>query len=359
MGGGNGMMIDSQGVQARVIDIALRLGLLAVFVFACTRIIQPFFGLLVWSVLLAVMLAPVHRWLRKRGMSNARSATLIGVGGVILLAVPAALVASSLIGSIVDVVAAHQKGVIDIPPPPPALTKWPFIGVKVAALWTQAQTDLPALLESNAETVKVVVKWLAGQVGGIAAAVGGFIGAVALAAVLLAFGDRLTPQVQAIFVRVSGDQVRGDRLLGLSTATVRGVLQGVVGVALIQAVLLGMGFFVEGLPFAGAMTLLVLLAGILQLPAVIFSLPAIAWAWSHLGNTSAMALTIWLLVAGLSDNILKPLMLGRGMEVPMPVILIGVIGGMLADGLIGLFIGPVLLSVGYVLLNDWLAQAPE
>jgi predicted PurR-regulated permease PerM len=351
-------MTEPGSTTTRFIDIALRLALLAALVIACVRIVQPFFGLLVWSVLLAVLLAPLHRWLRGKGLSNGRSATLIGVAGVAVLAVPAVLVASSLIGSIADIVALHEKGPITIPPPPPNLASWPLIGGKAAALWAQAQTDLPALLESNADTVKAVVVWLANQVGGIAGALGGFIGALALAAVLLAFGDRLVPQAQAIFVRVSGDAARGERLLQLSVATVRGVLQGVVGVALIQAVLLGAGFFAEGLPFAGLLTLAVLFFGILQLPALIFSLPAIAWAWVHLGNGTAAAITIWLLIAGLSDNVLKPLMLGRGLEVPMPVILVGVIGGMLVDGLIGLFVGPVLLGVGYVLFNEWLKQEP-
>ncbi|OYU14435.1 MAG: AI-2E family transporter [Alphaproteobacteria bacterium PA4] len=352
-------MTNESGAPARIIDIALRLGLLAVLILACLRIIQPFVGVLLWSVLLAVMLAPVHRWLIGKGLANSRSATLIGVGGVAVLAVPAALVASSLIGSIADIVAAHHNGPIAIPPPPAGLADWPLIGAKAVALWTQAQSDLPALLQSNADTVKSVVLWLAGQAGGIAATLGVFIGALALAAVLLAYGERLAPQVRSIFVRVTGDAARGERLLLLSAATVRGVLQGVVGVALIQALLLGIGFFAGGVPFAGALTLAVLLFGILQLPALLFSLPAIAWAWSHLGSTAAAVFTVWMLVAGLADNVLKPLMLGRGLEVPMPVILVGVIGGMLADGLVGLFVGPVLLGVGYVLFNDWLAQAPE
>jgi predicted PurR-regulated permease PerM len=206
--------------------------------------------------------------------------------------------------------------------------------------------------------VKVAVKWLASQIGGIAGTLAGFIGAVALAAVLLAYGEELHVRAEAIFARVTGDAARGQRLLQLSVATIRGVLQGVVGVALVQSVLLGLGFFAEGLPFAGLMTLLVLLLGILQVPAVLITLPAIAYAWSHLGSGTALAITIWLLIAGLSDNVLKPLMLGRGLEVPMPVILIGVIGGMIVDGLVGLFVGPVLLGVGYVLFNEWLKPEP-
>jgi predicted PurR-regulated permease PerM len=126
----------------------------------------------------------------------------------------------------------------------------------------------------------------------------------------------------------------------------------------IQSLLIGAGFFAIGLSSAGVLTLVVLLFAIVQVPAVLVTLPVIAYVLATQPTTPAIVFVIWTILAGLSDNILKPLMLGRGLEVPMPVILIGVIGGMLADGLLGLFIGPVLLAVGYVLLNEWLQYDP-
>jgi predicted PurR-regulated permease PerM len=338
-------MTDEQPAAAgRAIDTALRLGLVAVLIFACARIIQPFIGVVLWAILLAVMLAPLHRWLRGKGLGNARSATLIGLAGVLLLAVPAGLVATSIVGSIADIAVAHRAGPFVVPPPPPGLAGWPLVGDKAAALWAQAQADLPALLTRHADTVKAAVLWLVAQAGGIAATLFLFIGALALAAVLLAYGEGLARQALAIFVRATGDTGRGQRLLTLSTATVRGVLQGVVGVAFIQALLVGIGFFVAGVPFAGALTLVALILGILQVPGLLVGLPVIAWVWAHADSTTATIFTVWTLLAGVSDNILKPLMLGRGLEVPMPVLLVGVIGGMFADGLVGLFVGPVLLG---------------
>ena len=158
--------------------------------------------------------------------------------------------------------------------------------------------------------------------------------------------------------RVTGSKAHGARLVTLTAATIRGVALGVVGVAVIQSLLLGMGFFAIGLPAAGLLTLVALLLAIVQVPAVLLTLPVIAYVLATEATTPAIIFSVWTLVAGLSDNVLKPLMLGRGLEVPMPVILIGVIGGMLADGLLGLFVGPVLLAVGYVLLMEWLRHDP-
>jgi predicted PurR-regulated permease PerM len=156
--------------------------------------------------------------------------------------------------------------------------------------------------------------------------------------------------------RVTGSKARGSRLLTLIAATIRGVAQGVVGVAVIQALLLGVGFVAIGLPGAGLWTLVALLVGVVQLPVILLTLPVVIYVFMTEATQPAIIFLIWTIIAGLSDNVLKPLMLGRGLEAPMPVILIGVIGGMVVDGLLGLFVGPVLLAVGYVLLMEWLWQ---
>jgi predicted PurR-regulated permease PerM len=157
-------------------------------------------------------------------------------------------------------------------------------------------------------------------------------------------------------VRVTGSKAQGARLAALTVATIRGVAVGVVGVAVIQTALIGIGFFAIGLPAAGPLTLATLLLGIVQVPVALVTLPVVIYVFATEATTPAIIFAVWSMVAGLSDNVLKPLLLGRGLEVPMPVILIGVIGGMLVDGLLGLFVGPVLLAVGYVLLMEWLRQ---
>ncbi|MFN2168909.1 MAG: AI-2E family transporter, partial [Anaerolineae bacterium] len=167
--------------------------------------------------------------------------------------------------------------------------------------------------------------------------------------------------LQRIFCRMI-DPARGPRLQRLSTATVRSVATGVVGVAFIQALLLGIGFIVGDVPAAGMLALLVLLFGILQLPVVLISLPVIAYIWwAGDGSTVMNAIvTVYLVVAGLADNVLKPMLLGRGVDVPMPVVLIGALGGMVMSGIVGLFVGAVVLAVGYEVFMAWVDEpAPE
>jgi predicted PurR-regulated permease PerM len=148
------------------------------------------------------------------------------------------------------------------------------------------------------------------------------------------------------------------QLVTLMAATIRGVALGVIGVALIQSVLLGGGFFAIGIQAAGPLTLIALLLGVMQVPLILLTLPVVGYVFATEPTQAAIIFLIWNVIVGLSDNILRPLMLGRGVEVPMPVILIGVIGGMIVDGLVGLFVGPVLLAVSYVLLLEWLQQNP-
>jgi len=170
----------------------------------------------------------------------------------------------------------------------------------------------------------------------------------------MAYAESGSNAMRRVFIRLS-DPARGPRMQKLATATVRSVAAGVIGVAFIQAILLGMGFLFAGIPAAGVLAFIVLFIGILQIPAILVSIPAVAWLWiSGDGSTTANVLwTIYLLVAGMSDNVLKPLMLGRGVDAPMVVILIGALGGMVTGGFIGLFIGGVVLAVTYQLFMEW------
>ena len=171
-------------------------------------------------------------------------------------------------------------------------------------------------------------------------------------------GKSATEFARRLLERVTGSKARAVRLVTLTAATIRGVALGVVGVALIQSLLLGVGFFAVGLQAAGALTLVALVLGIMQVPLILLTLPVVGYVFATEATPSAIMFLIWNVIVGLSDNVLRPLMLGRGLEVPMPVILVGVMGGMIVDGLLGLFVGPVLLAVTYVLLLEWVRQHP-
>ena len=187
-----------------------------------------------------------------------------------------------------------------------------------------------------------------------------FLAALIIAGIMMAYGDSGSGAIQRIINRFTGSE-RGVHLQKLSTATIRSVAMGVVGVAFIQALLLGIGFVLADVPAAGVLAMIVMLLGIMQLPALIVSLPAIAWLWwaGDASTVSNVIFTIYLLVAGMADNVLKPLLLGRGVDVPMPIILLGALGGMVSSGIIGLFVGAVILAVGYRVFMDWVEESEE
>ncbi|ATU91209.1 AI-2E family transporter [Phyllobacterium zundukense] len=338
-----------------IVHIAVQLGLVALLVYVCARIISPFMGILLWSAILAVILHPLHLRLSNR-LGNRWSAFLIGIVGVAVVLVPMFVVVTSLGSSIYSLVSGLQNHSLTIPPPPTWLADLPLVGAKLSEGWSLTATNLPLALSKYGQMLTRPAAWLASFAGGLAAGGLSFVLSIVIAAVLVAFARGAAAFALGLLEVVTNSKARGARLLKLTTATIRGVAVGVVGVAVIQSMLVGVGFFAIGLPAAGALTLVTFLLALVQVPPLLLTVPVMAYVFATEATTPAVIFAVWAFVAGLSDNILKPLMLGRGLDVPMPVILIGVIGGMLADGLLGIFVGPVLLAVGFVLLMEWMRQ---
>jgi predicted PurR-regulated permease PerM len=346
---------DHAPSRSSMLNAALQIGLAALLVYACSRIIAPLTGILLWSAILAVMIYPLHVRLSV-WLGNFWSALLIGLVGVATTLVPIVIVATSLGSSIHALLTDLQNHSLTVPPPPSWLADLPLVGQKLTETWALVASNFPAMLAKYGQTLSKPAAWLVKFAGRLAGGELSFVLSFGIAAVLVAYCKGGAEFSQHLLERITGSKARGARLVTLSVATIRGVALGVVGVAVIQSLLLGIGFFAIGLPAAGLLTVAVLLLGIVQVPATLLTLPVILYVLATKATTPAIIFLVWTLVAGLSDNVLKPLMLGRGLEAPMPIILIGVIGGMLADGLIGLFVGPVLLAVGYVLLMEWLRQ---
>ncbi len=343
------------GNTTAVLDAALRIGLIALLVYACSRIMLPFIGVLIWSGIIAVMLYPLHIRLAAR-VGNRWSAVIMGAVGVAFLLVPLVIAATSIGSSILTLVSGLRNHTLVISPPPPRLAELPLVGRKLSDAWSLVATNTPAAIAQYGDMLKKPVAWAASFAGGLAAGVLAFALSFGIAAVLVAYARSCADFAQALFTRVTGSAARATRLVSLTAATIRGVAQGIVGVAIIQSLILGVGFFTIGIPGAGVLTLLALILGIVQVPAILLVLPAIGYVFSIHDTTPAIVFAIYMLIGGLADNVLKPLMLGRGLEVPMPVIFLGVIGGMVVDGLLGLFVGPVVLAVGYMLFIEWVRQ---
>lgn len=340
-----------------IVHAALQIGLAALLLYACSRIVLPFVGILLWSVILAVMFHPLHLRLSAR-VGNRWSATIIGLVGVAVMLVPMYMVVTSLGASIYALVAGIQDHSLAVPPPPAWLAGLPVVGDKLADGWSLIATNIPAALAEYGPLLGKAAAWLASFAGGLASGGLSFVLSIAIAAIIVAYAEGASAFARQLTAVVTNDATRGAHLVTLTAATIRGVALGVVGVAIIQTLLVGIGFFVMGVPAAGALTLITFLVAVVQVPALLVTIPVIAYVFATAATTPAIIFAVWSIIAGLSDNILKPMMLGRGLDVPMPVILIGVIGGMIADGLLGLFIGPVLLAVGYVLLLEWLKPGP-
>jgi predicted PurR-regulated permease PerM len=350
-------LLGAEPKPSTMFDTALRIGLVAVLVYACARIVLPFAFILMWSAILAVMLYPLHLRLATY-LGERWSALLIGLVGVGVMLGPMVIVVTSLATSLYSLISSLQSHDVTMPPPPPWLGGTPLVGKKLTEIWSLVATNLPAALTKYGHLLSGPLAWLASFAGGLAIGELSFVLSFAIAAVIIAYGKVAAEFARRLLVRVTGSRDRAVQLVTLTAATIRGVGLGVVGVALIQALLLGVGFFAIGLQAAGPLTLVALVLGIMQVPLILLSLPVVGYVFATEATQPAIIFLIWNVVVGLSDNVLRPLMLGRGLEVPMPVILIGVIGGVIVDGLLGLFVGPVLLAVGYVLLVEWLQQHP-
>ena len=338
-------------------DILIRFSLIAFLVVMSVKIFSPFLGLMLWAVILAVTLYPLHQRLAKRlGDKQGRAATVIVVSGLLLIGVPTAMLAGSTADFVHETYSAFQNDTITIKQPAPSIAEWPVIGKKLHTLWSQAANDLPALLQKMQPQLGNFTKSMLSFVGGAASGMFQFLFSLIIAGIMMAYGRSGSEAMSKIIRRLTGPK-KGEQLYQLSTATIRSVSMGVIGVAFIQALLLGIGFVWADVPAAGLLAIVVLIFGIAQLPAAIISLPVIAYVWWSGDSTmSNVFFTVYFLVAGFADNVLKPLFLSRGVDAPMPVILLGALGGMVTAGLIGLFVGAVFLALGYVVFMDWVSE---
>ncbi|MCH8616587.1 AI-2E family transporter [Sphingomonas sp. SM33] len=343
-------------ITGKIVDVGLPLLLLAILIALCVQLLIPFVGLLLWTLILTICFYPVHRKLVGRGTSNRMSAIIIGVGLAALILVPTAIAAIHAASSIPELASGLMSGQQHLRPPPDRLKEVPVIGAKAHAIWAQASNDMPAFAKQFGPQLTSFTKWLLGVAGGMIGAVLALVLAVIFAAITLAYADSARAFMLSIMARLTGSRERGQHYMDVIGATVRSVANGVIGVAFVQALLCGIGFFLVGIPGAGILSLLAMVLGVLQVPVLLVTLPAIVFAFAVKSTTVALLFTVWFIISGLSDAVLKPLMIGHGLEVPMPIILLGVIGGVIAYGLVGLFIGAVLLAVGYVLFREWLGS---
>jgi predicted PurR-regulated permease PerM len=348
-------------IASRVLDVLIRAGLILAMAALCYRFFAPFLPMTAWALILAVTLYPLHQLIAGRlGGRQGLASTLLVILGFALLVAPTAVLMNSLGDSVRQLISDVQADTLEIPAPSDSVANWPIVGERLHAIWSQAHADLPSLVKSLQPKIGDLAKASLGFVAGIGGALLQFLAAFVIAGIIMAYGRSGGRGSRAIFRRIAGT-ARGAEFADLAVATIRAVAVGVIGIACIQAIAVGLSLLVAGVPWAAVLAFFVLLLGIAQIPALIVILPAIVYVWwsgDH-SNLAAIAYTVLLAVSGMVDNVLKPFMLGRGVDSPMPVVLLGALGGMAAAGILGMFIGATLFALGYQIFMGWVAEDPD
>jgi predicted PurR-regulated permease PerM len=341
--------------NARIIDLVVRLFCLGLLFFAGYTLLRPFVTVILWGAILAIAWFPLFLWLKSllRGRSQLATVilTLLGIG---IIVGPVSAIAAVLAGNLRTLADYLATGAPVVPPPPASVADWPVIGDRLSVLWGQASTNLGAFAHRFEPQLKELGTTSLALAASTGMTVLKFIISIIIAGVLTLNGAILTQGINRLSERIAPG--RGTALAMLSASTVRNVSRGIIGIALLQSLLIGIGLVAAGIPAAGLLTILCLLLSIIQIGPGIIVLGAIVFAWSTLGSLTALLFTLWMIPATLIDNFLKPILMARGLPVPMVVILIGVFGGVVAYGIIGLFVGPVLLSLCYELVKAWINE---
>jgi predicted PurR-regulated permease PerM len=343
----------------RALDVAIRLTAVAILVVGAFRIFSPFLLTVLWAIVIAITANPFYQRIKRvvGGRAKLACAIFIVVSLSVVL-VPTLLLSNSLLDATVHVVQKAQAGTLVVPPPTEKVKDWPLIGGKAYAFWHGASADLEGTIEKLQPQVRNLGEKIVSGVSSLGGALVQTLLALIIAGIMMVNAEGGSQTARSAARRLAGDT--GPPMVDMTIGTVRSVVKGVVLVAMIQGLLAAVGLAIAGVPGLGLWTLLVMVLGVMQLPPILILGPIIAWVFATNDSTAiAVFFTIWSLLVSASDGFLKPLLLGRGVPVPMLVILFGAIGGMLRAGLIGLFIGPVVLAIFYQLFTAWMLEARQ
>lgn len=337
----------------RAIDIAIRIGVIALLIALCFNILRPFISPVMWGIILAITLHPACRRLSGILGGRVKLASVI-IAAVMLLGIilPSIQMVDSLVGVTKYINERIQRGEIKVPPPPDNIDTWPLIGKSLKNDWLEASDDLEATLIRFQPQLKAMGLWLLKSSMGTALGLLQFALSIVIAGIFMVNARGSGKMARDLFVRLAGE--RGANFADIANKTVHNVVKGILGVAIIQSLLAGTGFFVGGVPAAGLWAFLCLFLAIIQIGIFPVVIPVIIYMFYSADTFTAGLLTVWLILVSLLDNLLKPILLGRGAPVPMLVIFLGAIGGFLSMGFIGLFVGAVILSIGFKLFRVWL-----
>jgi predicted PurR-regulated permease PerM len=339
----------------RAIYTALRIGFIALLLYWSFLILKPFLMLVLWGIIISVALFPIFKMLAKKlGGREKLSATIITVFLLAILIVPSIFLVSSTVESLSNIAREMEEGTLRIPPPEQSIAEWPVVGKPVYETWKLFSNNMTAAIEKFMPQIKEAAPKVLSLAAGLGSTLLLFIFSILIAGVLFTQHKGAERAARSIFNTLIGKQ--SENFVEFSAKIIRSVVQGILGIAMIQSLLSAIGMVAIGIPAAGLWALLVLFLAIVQLPPILILAPVAIYSFTITSTTPAVIFSIYLAIVSMSDAFLKPMLLGRGVDVPMLAVLLGAIGGMILSGIIGLFVGAVVLAITYKVFEALLVE---
>jgi len=340
----------------QVIDTYIKIVILSILLVWSFFIVKPFITIIIWSVLVAVALYPFYLKVINlfKGKKKGLVTTLFILILLAIIVVPTISLTSSVVSSSKEFKESFEAGTLQIPAPAESVKEWPLIGEKTYNAWAAANQNMEEFVVTYKDQLSTFL-------GSLFSNFTGLMGSVFLALFSLIFAGVFMLSAESGYstsVQFANriKEGKGEELITMVVNTVRSVVKGILLVAIIQGGLAYLGFIVIGLPAAAFFAFLVLIFAIIQLPPIIAMIPAIAIVFSMTSTTPAIIFTVYAVIVSMSDSFLKPILLGKGLQTPMLVILIGALGGMIFMGMLGLFIGPVILAIVHQMYMTWVSE---
>jgi predicted PurR-regulated permease PerM len=351
-------MAARERLMSAVIDLSIRLAILGLLLYWSFVLIRPFIDIAIWSVVLTVALYPIYDWMvRALGGRRWLAAVLLTIISLVLVIGPATWLALGLIDSIRTLADRFELSALALPPPFPSIKSWPLIGEPIYQIWDLASTNIREALDKITPYLKPFGTTLLQIAADAGTGTVKFFIAIIVSGFLFSPAPDLARSVRAFARRIA--PARGEELTELAGATIRAISRGVIGISVLQAMLAGIGLVAAGIPGASLLTTAILILGIVQIGPSIVIIPLIAWVWWTQEATTALLFTAYMIPVNLIDNLLRPFVMGRGLDVPILVVLIGVFGGAISQGISGLFLGPIILAVIWQLMVAWSKEQPD
>jgi predicted PurR-regulated permease PerM len=342
-------------VTAASVELTIRLGILGLLLYLSFTLVRPFISIAIWSVVLTVALYPVYDWIVAHlGGRRRLAALLLTIFSLLIVIGPATWLVLGLIDSLGTLSEHLDLSALTLPPPPETVKRWPIVGEPIYQFWNLASTNLRAAFAQIAPQLKPFAGILLQIAAGAGTGAIKFFIAIVVAGFLFSPAPTLVNAITMFSRRLAS--ARGEKFVHLAGATIRAVSRGVIGISALQAFLAGLGLMTAGVPGASLITSAVLILGIVQIGPSIVLIPLIIWSWTAMEAMTALLFTAYMIPTILLDNILRPLIMARGLDTPMLIILIGVIGGTISYGITGLFLGPIVLAVIWELLVVWIRE---